>query len=77
MVEIFQVPITGKQCEIDMWLRLDSNRKVYRGSPSEPLEDLTFSDLEASKSRSLGLGKSFVSRKGAKLGNMLLSKPNR
>ncbi len=55
---------------------LNINIKPYIVSPKILLSDLTLSDLERSMSTSL-IFRSFISRKGVELSNMLLLNINR
>ncbi len=64
--ENFQVHISPKRREIDMWILLDFNRNSYMESPTAPLH-LTLSNLQKSNSRSLTF-QSLLSRNGAELG---------
>ncbi len=67
----FQVLITGKWQEIDMWLLLDTNKKSYIGSSTAPL-DLTL------KSQILGQSDfEDISHKAVKLCIMLILNTNR
>ncbi len=67
--------ITPERFKIDMYLLLDTNRKLYMGNPTAPL-DVTLSNLERSNSRS-HIFRSHISGKGAQLGSMLLLNINR
>ncbi len=65
----FQSLISYKGTELSYMLPLNSNRKLYMGSPM-PLSHLTLSNLERSVSRSLRF-QSLISCKGTELSYML------
>ncbi len=51
--------VRAKKCKIDIKLLLDTNKKLYMGSPTTPLE-LALSDLKKSKSNVTQIKKAYI-----------------